>query len=49
MRELVLCPVFIHVASALVEQQDTAQDLVGALAQCCQDCRFFPQIRGFSR
>ena len=31
MRELVLCPVFIPVASALVAQQDTARDLVVAL------------------
>ena len=46
MRELVLCPVFIPVASALVAQQDTARDLVVACAVLPR-WRSFPQIHGF--
>ena len=45
MRELVLCPVFLPVASALFAQQDTAQDLV-ALRSVAK-VAIFPQICDF--
>ena len=48
MRELVLCPVFIPVTSALVAQQDTAQDLVVALHSVAKVAFFSPNPR-FSR
>ena len=48
MSELVLCPVFIPVASALVPQQNTAQDLVVALRSEAIVAIFSPNPR-FSR
>ena len=45
MREFVLCPVFIPVASALVAQQDTAQDLVVALCSVAMVAIFSPNPR----
>ena len=42
MRELVICLVFIPVASALVAQQDTAQGLVVALHSVAQVAIFSP-------
>ena len=48
MHELVLCPVFIPVASALFAQQDTAQDLVVALRSVAKVAIFSPNPR-FSR
>ena len=48
MRELVLCPMFIPVASALVAQQDTARDLVVALRSVAMAAIFSPNLR-FSR
>ena len=48
MRELVLCPVFIPVASALVAQQDTAQDLVVTFRSVAKVAIFSPNPR-FSR
>ena len=47
-RELVLCPVFVPVASALVAQQDTARDLVVALRSVTKMAIFSPNPR-FSR
>ena len=46
MRELVLCPVSVHVASAVAAQQDIAQDLFDALRSVA-GVGVFPQIRGF--
>ena len=43
MRELVICLVFIPVASALVAQQDTAQGLVVALRSVGPSGDLFPQ------
>ena len=48
MSELVLCPVFIPVASALVAQQDTAQVLVVALRSVAKVAIFSPNPQ-FSR
>ena len=48
MSELVLCPVFIPVASALVAQQDTAQVLVVALHSVAKVAIFSPNPQ-FSR
>ena len=48
MREFVLSSVFISVASALVAQQDTAQDLVVALCSVAMVAIFSPNPR-FSR
>ena len=48
MRELVLCPVFIPVASALVAQQDTARNLVVVLRSVAKVAIFSPNPR-FSR
>ena len=48
MRELVLCPVFLPVASALVAQQDAARDLVVALRSVAKVAIFSPNPR-FSR
>ena len=42
MRELVLCPVFIPVASAVAAQQDNAQDLVDALRSVAKVAVFSP-------
>ena len=42
MLELVICLVFIPVASALVAQQDTAQGLVVALRSVAQVAIFSP-------
>ena len=47
MRELVICLVFIPVASALVAQQDTAQGLVDALHSVAQVAIFSPNPRSF--
>ena len=48
MCKLVLCPVFIPVASALVAQQDSARDLVVALRSVAKVAIFSPNPR-FSR
>ena len=45
MREFVLCPVFIPVASALVAQQYTTQDLVVALRSVAMVAIFSPNPR----
>ena len=42
MRELVLCPMFIPVPSALVAQQVTAQDFVDALRNVAKVAVFSP-------
>ena len=42
MRGFVLCPVFIPVASALVAQQDTVQDLLVALRSVAMVAIFSP-------
>ena len=47
MRVLVLCPVFIPVASAVATRLDNAQDFVDALCSVTK-VAVFPQIRGFS-
>ena len=46
LRELVLYPVSVHVASAVAAQQDDAQDLLDALSSVAR-VGVFPQIRGF--
>ena len=48
MRELILCPVFIPVASGLFAQRDTAQDLVVTLCSVAKVGIFSPNPR-FSR
>ena len=48
MRELVLCPVFIPVASVLVAQQDTVRDLVVALHSVAKVAIFSPNPRFFT-
>ena len=45
MHELVLCPVFIPVASALVAQQDTLGDLLVALRSVAKVAIFSPNPR----
>ena len=45
MRKLVLCPVFIPVASALVAQQDTARNLVVVLRSVAKVAIFTPNPR----
>ena len=38
----------VHVASAVVVQQEDAQDLLDAFKQCCQGWGFSPDLRNFA-
>ena len=46
LRELILYPVYVPVASAVATQQDGAQDLLDAFSSVAW-VGFFPQVRGF--